>query len=51
MTAKTTDYSLKRPDNLEELTDDQCLLANPWVKGLDLKTKKWGELLILPSTW
>lgn len=47
MTAKTSDYSLKRPDSLEALTDDQGLLANPWVKGLDLKTKEWGQLPFL----
>ncbi|RSL99891.1 hypothetical protein CEP52_009419 [Fusarium oligoseptatum] len=54
MTAKTSDYSLKRPDSLEALTDDQCLLANPWVKGLDLKTKEWAQFFVddlSPIAW
>ncbi|EEU43461.1 uncharacterized protein NECHADRAFT_45060 [Fusarium vanettenii 77-13-4] len=54
MTAKTSDFSLKRPDNLEALSDYQCLLANPWVKGLDLKTKEWAQFFVddlSPIAW
>ncbi len=31
-----------RCEVLDRLTDDQCLLATPWLRGLDLKTKEWG---------
>ena len=31
-----------RVEVLDALTDEQCLLATPWVRGLDLKTKEWG---------
>jgi hypothetical protein len=33
-----------RTENLEPLSDEQCLLATPWVIGLDLKSKEWGKL-------
>ncbi|KAM0421225.1 hypothetical protein ACHAPT_010945 [Fusarium lateritium] len=46
MTATTSNFSLKRPDKLEPLTDDQCLLANPWMKGYDLKTKEWAQFFV-----
>ncbi|KAI1345330.1 P-loop containing nucleoside triphosphate hydrolase protein [Xylaria sp. FL0043] len=36
----------KRVMNLESLTDEQCLLATPWVKAFDLKAKQWCELLV-----
>lgn len=37
-----TDYeSLKeRNERLEAMTDEQCVLANPQVRGMDLKTKE-----------
>lgn len=36
--SKATDLS--RNENLYLMTDDHCLLAIPWVKGMDLKTKE-----------
>ncbi|KAI0446361.1 P-loop containing nucleoside triphosphate hydrolase protein [Xylaria telfairii] len=45
---------MKRVENLEPLTDDQRLLATPWVKGFDLKSKQWCELRVdelQPMTW
>jgi hypothetical protein len=34
----------KRVEDFEPLTDEQCLLTTPWVKGFDLKSKDWCEL-------
>lgn len=43
MTAVTSEDKHSRKENLESLTDYQCLLATPWLRGLDLKTKDWGK--------
>lgn len=43
MTAVTSKDKHNRKENLEALTDYQCLLATPWLTGLDLKTKDWGK--------
>lgn len=43
---KPTGTSLKRIEHLVPLTDEQCILANPWLKGLDLKTKNWAQFNI-----
>lgn len=48
MTIKPVDDTPGRSEILETLTDDMCLLANPWVKGLDLRTKEWGIMASLP---
>lgn len=40
---KPSGGSLKRTETLQTLTDEQCLLASPWLKGLDLKTKDWAQ--------
>jgi hypothetical protein len=45
--AKSPDKGITRNEVLDALTDDQCLLATPWLKGLDLKTKEWGMHLLL----
>ncbi|KAI0453612.1 P-loop containing nucleoside triphosphate hydrolase protein [Xylaria acuta] len=45
---------VKRVENLQPFTDDQRLLATPWVKGFDLKSKQWCELRVdelRPMTW
>ncbi|KAI0555989.1 P-loop containing nucleoside triphosphate hydrolase protein [Xylaria curta] len=51
----TTDKRpMERVENLAPLTDEQCLLATPWVKGFDLKSKQWYELRVdelRPITW
>lgn len=39
---KPSGTGLKRVEYLQPLTDEQCLLANPWLKGLDLKSKDWS---------
>ncbi|KAK7429831.1 hypothetical protein QQZ08_003676 [Neonectria magnoliae] len=38
---------IKRIEILESLTDTQCLLATPWVTGLDLKNKDWDRGIII----
>lgn len=43
MTAVTSKDKHNRKENLEALTDYQCLLATPWLRGLDLKAKDWGK--------
>jgi hypothetical protein len=40
---KPSGGSLKRTETIQPLTDEQCLLASPWLKGLDLKTKDWAQ--------
>jgi hypothetical protein len=43
LTAIAMAETTKRSEDLRALTDEQCLLATPWLKGLDLKTKEWGK--------
>lgn len=43
MTAVTSKDKHRRREDLEPLSDHQCLLATPWLRGLDLKTKDWGK--------
>ncbi|KAH8895784.1 P-loop containing nucleoside triphosphate hydrolase protein [Thozetella sp. PMI_491] len=31
-----------RNEDLTPLTDEQCLLATPWVRGYELKSRTWG---------
>lgn len=45
--AKSLNKAIARYEVLDSLTDDQCLLATPWLRGLDLKTKEWGTNLTL----
>ncbi|CAH0046523.1 unnamed protein product [Clonostachys solani] len=35
-----------RSENLDRLTDEQCMLATPWVIGLDMNTKLWGRFRV-----
>ncbi|KAJ3524060.1 hypothetical protein NM208_g12200 [Fusarium decemcellulare] len=54
MTIKPRENSAGRNEELDALTDDQCLVATPWVKGLDLKTKEWAQFCVddlSPITW
>jgi hypothetical protein len=44
MTVKAPNDTAGRSETLEDLTDDMCLVATPWLKGFDLKTKEWGKL-------
>ena len=36
----------ERIENLQTLTDEQCLLSTPWMKGFDMKAKEWCELQV-----
>lgn len=36
-------------EDIDKLTDEECVLATPWVKGLELGTNKWGKFHGLPS--
>ncbi|KAJ8123882.1 hypothetical protein ONZ43_g270 [Nemania bipapillata] len=52
--SKTANRPMKRAENLQPLTDDQRLLATPWVRGFDLMSKQWCELRVdelQPITW
>lgn len=44
----------ERSEDLRPLTDEQCMMATPWLKGFDLKTKDWCELRVddlKPMVW
>lgn len=43
MTAITSKDKNSRKEDLEPMSKYQCLLATPWLRGLDLKTKDWGK--------
>lgn len=43
-TLTRTNEVLGRNEELEALTDEQCLMANSWLVGFDLKSKEWGHL-------
>ncbi|KAF9776896.1 hypothetical protein IL306_004854 [Fusarium sp. DS 682] len=54
MTVKPRNDTTGRSEILEDLTDDMCLVANPWVKGFDLKTKEWAQFFVddlAPVEW
>ncbi|KAL7757054.1 hypothetical protein ACKLNR_014047 [Fusarium oxysporum f. sp. zingiberi] len=54
MMIKRIDDTPGRSEILETLTDDMCLLANPWVKGFDLRTKEWAQFHVndlTPVLW
>lgn len=36
----------ERVEDLRPLTDEQCMLTTPWMKGFDLKSKDWCELRV-----
>ncbi|KAK6852737.1 hypothetical protein PG990_010388 [Apiospora arundinis] len=36
----------ERTEDLHTLTDEQCLLSTPWMKGFDMKSKEWCELQV-----
>jgi Cdc6-like AAA superfamily ATPase len=47
---RSTSMVVRRADQVEEneqvLTDDQCLICSPWVKGYALKSKQWTAFLV-----
>ncbi|KAF7555355.1 hypothetical protein G7Z17_g2224 [Cylindrodendrum hubeiense] len=51
---KSLKEAQSRCEVLDTLTDEQCLLATPWVRGLDLKTKEWAQFCVddmAPVVW
>ncbi|RFU78510.1 p-loop containing nucleoside triphosphate hydrolase [Trichoderma arundinaceum] len=46
LTVQRTEAAAERKEDLTPLTDEQCLLATPWVYGFDLKSKEWGLFLV-----
>ena len=36
----------ERTEHLQILTDEQAMMATPWLKGFDLKSKDWCELRV-----
>lgn len=40
---KPSSPGLKRVEDLQSLTDEQCLLTTPWLYGIDLKSKDWAR--------
>ena len=40
--AKERPAAKDREEDLQPLTDTECVLATTRVKGFDLKTKEWG---------
>lgn len=51
MTAVTPGSKHTRKEDLEPLSEYECLLATPWVRGLDLKsTKDWGKWIRIFQT-
>ncbi|KAL6904124.1 P-loop containing nucleoside triphosphate hydrolase protein [Trichoderma evansii] len=43
---KIADTKPERTQVFTPLTDEQCLLTNPWVPGFDLKAKEWGLFIV-----
>lgn len=41
--------SIERREQISPLTDEQCMLASPFVIAMDLKSKQWGKSLF--SRW
>lgn len=35
--------TFQREEEFTSMTDEECLLANPFVKGMDIRTKEWSE--------
>jgi hypothetical protein len=52
--SKAVNNSSARNETMEPLTDEHCLLATPWIIGLDLKTKDWAKFCVsdlAPIVW
>lgn len=35
--------TFQREEDLTPMSEEECLLANPFVKGMDIKSKEWSE--------
>ncbi|KAH8680953.1 hypothetical protein BX600DRAFT_445410 [Xylariales sp. PMI_506] len=45
-TASAAKGPAERTEDFTALTDEQCLMTTPWMKGFDLKSKTWCELCV-----
>jgi hypothetical protein len=43
MVAISMPAKVERVEDLSPMSDEGCLLATPWVIGMDMKTKDWGN--------
>jgi hypothetical protein len=46
LTTTNSDEATFRMEDLTTLTEEQCIIATPWLKGMDLKTKEWGLFFV-----
>lgn len=46
LTSSVPEDAKSRKEDLGPLTDEQCMIATPWLRGMDLKTKEWGMFFI-----
>jgi hypothetical protein len=46
LTSSTPEQAKSRNEDLAPLTDEQCMIATPWLRGMDMKTKEWGMFFI-----
>ncbi|KAG9234677.1 P-loop containing nucleoside triphosphate hydrolase protein [Amylocarpus encephaloides] len=44
--ASTAKGPAERTEDLSPLTEEQAMMATPWLKGFDLKSKDWCELKV-----
>ncbi|KAF4959060.1 hypothetical protein FGADI_1938 [Fusarium gaditjirri] len=54
MTVKAPNDTAGRSEDLQCLDDDMCLVATPWLKDFDLKTKEWAQFYVddlTPVVW
>jgi hypothetical protein len=45
-TAMAAKGPAERSEDLQPLSDEQCMMASPWMKGFDLNSKDWCELRV-----
>ncbi|KAK4454470.1 P-loop containing nucleoside triphosphate hydrolase [Podospora aff. communis PSN243] len=44
--ASVTSVANDREEDLTPFTDEHCLLARPWVTGMDFEKKEWAKFLV-----
>jgi len=46
LTSSAPEQAKSRKEDLTPLTDEQCMIATPWLRGMDMKTKEWGMFFV-----
>jgi hypothetical protein len=46
LTVPPANEATSRNEDFIPLTDEQCMMATPWLRGMDLKTKEWGQFFV-----